>query len=427
MLSAHKAGLSTSLFPFVSWLCQTEFLDEVAIDAFNKYSKFDMKVAPSLFLEFHGSPSAVKEQVAIVGQFCVCVCGGGVCVCVWCGCVCVWGVWVCVCVCVWMLVRVAVCMYACMHTCTCVCMCVCVHACMPVGMHGWGWGGGVLANVSVLWCSPSQGGLKGIINLVFVCLFSCALVCKSSKSNDLVVFRGGCWCQLWNRFQVGYRCRWAKQAVESSAWNSLCLYRSHPRLQGKFAVESSAWNSLCLYRSHPRLFMYLACSHFCPFLVCAGLGREVKSVIVIGSVCALEGSEVCYCYWMFVHWREVKSVIVIGCLCIGERWSLLLLLDVCTLEGSEVWYCYWMFVHWREVKSVIVIGSVCALEGSEVCYCHWIFLCIGGKWSLLLLLDVCALERSEVLLSLDLFVHWICLCSGEKWSLLLSSDLFVHF
>ena len=55
------------------------------------------------------------------------------------------------------------------------------------------------------------------------------------------------------------------------------------------------------------------------FLVCAGLGREVKSVIVIGSVCALEGSEVCYCYLMFVHWREVKSVIVIGCLCIGGK------------------------------------------------------------------------------------------------------------
>ena len=44
--------------------------------------------------------------------------------------------------------HVSVCMYACMHTCMCVCMCV--HACMPVGMHVWGGGGGVLANVSVL-------------------------------------------------------------------------------------------------------------------------------------------------------------------------------------------------------------------------------------------------------------------------------------
>ena len=72
------------------------------------------------------------------------------------------------------------------------------------------------------------------------------------------------------------------------------------------------------------------------FLVCAGLGREVKSVIVIGSFCALEGSEVCYCYWMFVHWREVKS------------------------------YCHWI---------CLCIGSVCAVERSEVCYCHQICLC----------------------------------------------------
>ena len=57
--------------------------------------------------------------------------------------------------------------------------------------------------------------------------------------------------------------------------------------------------------------------------------REVKSVIVIGSVCALERSEVCYCHWI--------------CLCIGS---------VCALD---------LFVHWREVKSVIVIGSVCAV------------------------------------------------------------------
>ena len=62
------------------------------------------------------------------------------------------------------------------------------------------------------------------------------------------------------------------------------------------------------------------------FLVCAGLGREVKSVIVIGSVCALERSEVCYCHWI--------------CLC---------------------------------------IGSVCVLERSEVCCCHQICLCTGEK------------------------------------------------
>ncbi|KAL8618070.1 hypothetical protein ACOMHN_044640 [Nucella lapillus] len=48
-------------------IARIEFLDEVAINAFNKYGKFDMKEAPSLFLEFHGSPSAVREQVQDVG------------------------------------------------------------------------------------------------------------------------------------------------------------------------------------------------------------------------------------------------------------------------------------------------------------------------------------------------------------------------
>ena len=62
------------------------------------------------------------------------------------------------------------------------------------------------------------------------------------------------------------------------------------------------------------------------FLVCAGLGREVKSVIVIGSVCALD-----------------------------------------------------LFVYWREVKSVVVIRSVCVPERSEVCCCHQICLCTGEK------------------------------------------------
>ena len=121
-LHAHHVNRqdSTTLFPFISWFCESEFLDEVAIDAFNKYSKFDMKVAPSLFLEFHGSPSAVKEQVAVVGQLCVCVC-----VCVF---VCV-SVCVCVCVCVCVLLVCGVHMSAnCVCVCVCVCLCVCVHA-----------------------------------------------------------------------------------------------------------------------------------------------------------------------------------------------------------------------------------------------------------------------------------------------------------
>ena len=46
----------------------TEFLDEVSIDACNKYSKLDLDVAPSLFLEFHGPEDGLKTQTEIVGK-----------------------------------------------------------------------------------------------------------------------------------------------------------------------------------------------------------------------------------------------------------------------------------------------------------------------------------------------------------------------
>ncbi|KAK7498890.1 hypothetical protein BaRGS_00009982 [Batillaria attramentaria] len=49
-------------------MARIEFLDDVAIDAFNKYSKYDMKVKPSLFLEFHGSEAALEEQIQVVGS-----------------------------------------------------------------------------------------------------------------------------------------------------------------------------------------------------------------------------------------------------------------------------------------------------------------------------------------------------------------------
>nr|KAG5707878.1 hypothetical protein BaRGS_031609 [Batillaria attramentaria] len=49
-------------------MARIEFLDDVAIDAFNKYSKYDMKVKPSLFLEFHGSEAALEEQIQVVEE-----------------------------------------------------------------------------------------------------------------------------------------------------------------------------------------------------------------------------------------------------------------------------------------------------------------------------------------------------------------------
>ena len=49
-------------------VARIELLDEVQIDACNRYSRLGLPVLPHLFLEFHGSPQAVAEQIATVSE-----------------------------------------------------------------------------------------------------------------------------------------------------------------------------------------------------------------------------------------------------------------------------------------------------------------------------------------------------------------------
>ncbi|XP_002711769.2 probable D-lactate dehydrogenase, mitochondrial isoform X1 [Oryctolagus cuniculus] len=44
-------------------VARIEFLDDIMMDACNRYSKLNCSVAPTLFLEFHGSKQALEEQV----------------------------------------------------------------------------------------------------------------------------------------------------------------------------------------------------------------------------------------------------------------------------------------------------------------------------------------------------------------------------
>lgn len=49
-------------------MARIEFLDDVQIDACNKFSGLNYPVAPTLFLEFQGSENGVKEQASVAGE-----------------------------------------------------------------------------------------------------------------------------------------------------------------------------------------------------------------------------------------------------------------------------------------------------------------------------------------------------------------------
>nr|CAB3263410.1 probable D-lactate dehydrogenase, mitochondrial [Phallusia mammillata] len=52
-------------------IARIELLDEVTMDAVNKFSKLNKPVAPTLFLEFHGSENGAKEQVNVTSEIAV--------------------------------------------------------------------------------------------------------------------------------------------------------------------------------------------------------------------------------------------------------------------------------------------------------------------------------------------------------------------
>jgi D-lactate dehydrogenase (cytochrome) len=54
-----------------------ELLDEVQVDAINRYAKLDLPAQPTLLLEFAGGPQAVQEQIAAVEEILLSHEGGG--------------------------------------------------------------------------------------------------------------------------------------------------------------------------------------------------------------------------------------------------------------------------------------------------------------------------------------------------------------
>ena len=49
-------------------VARVEFLDDLSLEAANKFSQLSYPVAPTLFIELTGSPQSVEEQTEIVGK-----------------------------------------------------------------------------------------------------------------------------------------------------------------------------------------------------------------------------------------------------------------------------------------------------------------------------------------------------------------------
>ena len=50
-------------------VARIELLDEKMIDACNRFSKLDLDVLPTLFLEFHGGHSNIEAQGQLAGRY----------------------------------------------------------------------------------------------------------------------------------------------------------------------------------------------------------------------------------------------------------------------------------------------------------------------------------------------------------------------